>query len=679
MHIPLLTDVVVLLGVSLGVLYIAHAVRLPAIVGFLLTGVLLGPHGLAVVQSVHEVEQLAEIGVILVLFTIGLEFSFADLLKMRRTVILGGSVQVFAVLGLVFGALAVAGWPLNEALFLGMIASLSSTAVVLRLLQQRAESDTAHGRVNLGVLVYQDLMIVPMILAIPILAGTGGGLGPALTSFAAKAAAILVMVFLLARFVVPKILEGIVRTRSRDMFLLAVVTICLVVAWGAAEAGLSLALGAFLAGLIVSESEYSLQALSDILPFRDLFAAFFFISIGMLLNLGAAAETPLALTALVIGVLGLKAVAAGLATLVLGLSLRTAVLSGLALSQVGEFSFILAGTGLAAGLVDPVTYQSFLVVAVASIGLTPFLVAGGPRVAVLADRLPLPERLKSGVMAEAPPDREGGHELKDHVVVVGFGINGSNVARAAEVAGIPFLVIEMNPTRIKAQRARGVNILYGDAAQPAVLEHAGIHRARVVVVAISDAAATRRVVSLVRSLNPACHVIARTRYMAEVEPLQAAGAHRVIPEELETSVEIVGRVLAAYLVPKRDIEGFLAEIRADNYEILRKVRGPAPSLADLQLTLSDVEISTLTVDEGSGLAGLRLAETDLRRLHGLNVVAIQRGDRMISNPGPETVVEARDRLIVLGLSEEVNAASELFRRPTDDEALEREKLRELGL
>lgn len=665
MHIPLLTDVVVLLGVSLAVLYIAHGVRLPAIVGFLATGVLLGPHGLAVVQGVHEVEQLAEIGVILVLFTIGLEFSFADLLKMRRTVLLGGTLQVFTVLGLVFAALVAAGRPANEAVFLGMIASLSSTAVVLRLLQQRAESDTPQGRVGLGVLVYQDLMIVPMILAIPLLAGTGGGVGPALTSFALKAVGILVMVFVLARFVVPRVLASVVRTRSRDMFLLAVVTICLVVAWAAAEAGLSLALGAFLAGLIVSESEYSLQALSDVLPFRDLFAAFFFISIGMLLDVGAAAATPLPLTALVLGVLLLKAMAAGAATLVLGLSVRTAVLVGLALSQVGEFSFILAGTGLSSGLIDSATYQSFLVVAVVSIGVTPFLVAWAPRLADRVERLPLPTRLRTGLLSESPPDAE--HDLQDHVVVVGFGLNGSNVARAAEVAGIPFVVIEMNPTRVQSERARGRPILYGDASQAAVLEHAGIHHARVAVVAISDAAATRRVVSLVRSLNPACHVIARTRYMAEVEPLQAAGAHRVIPEELETSVEIVGRVLASYLVPRRDIDGFLAEIRSGNYEMLRAAPGATPSLADLQLNLSEVEISTLKVDAGSGLAGLALAETDLRRLHGLNVVAIRRGDRMISNPGPDTVVEAGDSLIVLGLSDEVNAASELFRTAADDE------------
>jgi CPA2 family monovalent cation:H+ antiporter-2 len=662
MHIPLLTDVVVLLGVSLAVLYLSHWIRLPSILAFLLTGVILGPHGLAWVQSVEQVEQLAEIGVILVLFAIGLEFSLADLLRMRRTVLLGGTLQVFGVLGMSFGVLWLLGTDPRKALFLGMIASLSSTAVVLRLLQQRAEVDAPHGRVSLGVLVYQDLMIVPMVLLIPVLAGAGegGGMAPALVAFALKAVGIVVMVLVLARYVVPLALARIVETRSRDMFLVAVVTICLVVAWAGSEVGLSLALGAFLAGLIVSESEYSLQALSDILPFRDLFASFFFISIGMLLDVGRILDAPAAAAGLVAGVLVLKALVAGGATLALGLSLRTAVVAGLALSQVGEFSFILAGNGLAAGLLDEGTYQSFLAAAVVSIGLTPFLMAGAPRLADALDRLPLPARLKAGTLPPSAPDQE--HDgLRDHVVVVGFGVNGSSVARAARVAGIPFVAIEMNPSRVEKQRAQGVHIHYGDASQAAVLEHAGIHKARVLVVAISDAAATRRVVALARTLNPACHVIARTRYLREVEPLQAAGAHRVIPEELETAVEITARVLASYLVPKRDIDGFVAEIRAGGYEMLRTPTGASPSLADLQLTLSELEVSTLRVDEGCAVAGRPLGDTDLRRLFGITVVAIRRGDEMIPNPGADALIESGDDLIVLGLTDEVNAASELFK------------------
>jgi len=662
MQLPLLTDIVILLGVSLLVLYLSHGVRLPPVVAFLVTGVLLGPHGLGVVRAVHEVEQLAEIGVILVLFAVGLEFSLKDLLRVRRSVLVGGTVQMCSVIAAVFAVLALAGVGRREALFLALIASMSSTAVVLRILQQRAETDAPHGQTSLAILVYQDLMIVPMMLLVPVLAGTGGSPAAAIGAFAFKAAAILALVPLLARVVVPRVLERIVDTRSRDMFLLAVVGTCLAVAWVASTAGLSLALGAFLAGVIVAESEYSHQALADILPFRDLFASFFFISIGMLLDVRLVAQSPLLLGLLVGSVLVIKAGAAALATMVVGLSLRAAVLTGLALAQVGEFSFILAGSGMSEGLIGGASYQRFLAVAVASIGATPFLMTMAPRLAHALGRLPLPARLKAGGIAASASARGAASAApSDHVVVVGFGVNGGNVARAAAVAGVPFVAVDMNPAVVRAQRAAGVPIHYGDATQEATLEHAGVPRARVVVVAISDAAATRRVTALARAMSPSCRIIARTRWMREVEPLLAAGADLVIPEELETSLEIVARVLAGYLVPKREIDAFLTEVRAGSYTMLRAPSTAGPTLADLQPRLAEVEISTLRVDADSPLAGRRLADTDLRRLFGVTVVAIRRGEELLPNPGAEVRLQAGDALIVMGLNEEVASASALFR------------------
>ncbi len=662
MNIPLLADVVVLLCVALGVLYLSHVVRIPPVVGFLLTGVLLGPHGLALVHSVDDVDQLAEIGVILVLFAIGLEFSLGDLARMRRTALVGGTIQVVGVVAVVSAALSLGGMPWHRSLFLGMMASLSSTAIVLRLLQERAEEDAPHGRVALGILVYQDLMIVPMTLLLPVLAGQGGGTASALGLFVVKTAAVLAVVLVLARFVVPPLLRSVVGTRNRDMFLLAVVALCLAVAWISSAAGLSLALGAFLAGLVVSESEYSHQALADILPLRNLFASFFFVSIGMLLDVRVVVAFPLIALAVAVGILVVKSVVSGAATLVLGFSLRTAVFVGLALSQVGEFSFILAGSGAARGLLAPEAYQLFLVGAVISIGATPFLLALAPRLIDGTLRLRLPPRLRHGAAGAYGPSRGVGMVgMRDHVIVVGFGLNGANVARAATVAGIPFVAVDMNPATARDEAARGVNVQFGDASQAAVLERAGVERARVLVVAISDAAATRRVVALARVLNPACRVIVRTRYMREVEPLRSAGAHRVIPEELETSLEIVAQVLASYLVPRQDVETFLEEVRAGGYEMLRFRRGASGTMADVQDTLAEVQISSLRVEEGSPLAGRSLDETDLRKLYGLTVVAIRRGDAVIQNPGAHEVVRDQDTLIVLGLNEEVNAASHLFR------------------
>jgi CPA2 family monovalent cation:H+ antiporter-2 len=545
-----------------------------------------------------------------------------------------------------------------------MTASLSSTAVVLRLLQQSAEVDAPHGRMSLAMLVYQDLMIVPMMLLVPVLAGDGGGLASALGGFVAQAAGILVLVVVLARFVVPQLLARVVHTRSRDLFLLTVVTVCLAIAWMSELAGLSLPLGAFLAGLLISESEYSHQALADILPFRDLFAIFFFISVGMLLDIDLALSEPVFLTGLVLGVLGLKAMAAGVATLATGSSLRTGVLTGVAMSQVGEFSFVLAGAGLAAGLMTDLTFQWFVVTAVVTIGLTPLLLSVAPALARGLGALPLVHRLE---LRERSREVGTSDQNENHLVIVGYGINGRNVARAASLAGVPHLVIDMNPALVGTEAALGVPIHYGDATRQALLEHLGVARARAVVIVLSDAAATRQVTALVRGMNPGCNIVARTRYVREVEALKELGADTVIPEELETSVEIVSRVLASYMVPRREIEAFVSEMRAGDYEMWRRPAGGRPSLFDLRQTLTDIEITTLRVDPGSGIVGQRLADSDLRRLYGVSVVAIRRGEDLIPNPGGAELVQQGDLLVVLGLGEEIAAATSLVKSPSQEE------------
>ena len=660
MHVPLLADLVVLLVVSIVVLYLSHFVDLPPIVGFLLSGVVLGPHGLGLIQGVEQVEQLAEIGVVLLLFTIGLEFSLGDLLRMRRAVLLGGSVQILLVTLAVYALSLAAGLASRSALFLGMTASLSSTALVLRLLQQSAEVDAPHGRMSLAILVYQDLMIVPMMLLVPVLAGSAGGLAAALGVFALQAAVAIVLVLLLGRFVVPQLLDRVVHTRNRDLFLLTIVTVCLAVAWASALAGLSLALGAFLAGLLVSESEYSHQALADILPFRDLFAAFFFISVGMLLDLSLVASQPLLLLAIVTGVLAIKVVAAAGASLVVGSSLSTGVITGMAMSQVGEFSFVLAGAGLSAGLMTATTYQWLVATAVATIAVTPFMLRGAPTLVRLLNRLPFGER--RGARREASGEKA---PLENHLVIIGYGVNGRNVARAAEIAGVPYIVVDMNPTLVATERARGVPIHYGDSTRQALLEHLGVRKARAVVIVLSDAATTRQVTALVRMLNVSCTIIARTRYVREVEALKELGASTVIPEELETSVEIVSRVLASYLVPRREIEAFVSEIRAGSYEMWRKSNA-GTSLLDLKQTLTDLEITTLRVDPGSPIAGQRLVDSDLRPVYGVTVIAIRRGDDMIVNPGGNEVVQGGDLLVAFGLGEELAAANELLLAPTPE-------------
>jgi CPA2 family monovalent cation:H+ antiporter-2 len=660
MDIPLLSDIVILFALGIVIVYACHMMRIPTIVGFLLTGVLAGPHGMGLISAVHEVELLAEIGVVLLLFTIGLEFSMQSLWQLKRSVLLGGSFQVLVTLIATFGIAMGVGKAAGEAVFLGFTVSLSSTAIVLRLLQQRAEMDSPHGKINLSVLIFQDVVAVPMMLLVPLLKGGAGGASAMFLPLFAKGVAIVAFAIVSARWVVPQILFRIAATRNRELFLLTVVVMCLSVAWLTSSIGLSPALGAFLAGLIISESEYSYQALSNLLPFRDLFTSLFFISIGMLVDFRVLLGHPGEVGFLVVGVMGLKTAIAGGAAAILGYPLRTMILSGLAISQIGEFSFILAKSGVEHGLLTGEGYQIFLAVSVFTMAATPFIIAGGPSIAnILLFR---GEKLK---FSNRPTDSETANPLRDHLIIVGFGLNGRNVARAARSAGIPYTIVEMNPVTVKREKARGEPIHYGDASQEAVLHHVDVHQARIMMVAIPDPIATRMVVASARSVNPRLHIITRTRFLPEVKHLYDLGANEVVPEEFETSVEILSRVLAGYFVPFDEIEKFAAQVRGDGYGMLRKLSEEAmafcdASACDYRLYLPDVKIASLRVKDGAQVAGQSLAKAALRRRYGVTVLSIRRGSDIFSNPGGDAVFQAGDVVVLAGEADRIARVRHFF-------------------
>ena len=665
MEIPLLNDIIIIFGLSIAILFICHRLRVPAIVGFLLTGILAGPYGLGLVKAVHEVEILAEVGVVLLLFTIGIEFSLKRLLQIKKPVLMGGSIQVLLTLLVTFIIVRQLGQPIGESIFIGFLIALSSTAIVLKLLQERAEVDSPHGRTTLGILIFQDIIIVPMILVTPLLAGVTGDSGESVLILIAKGIGIIGLVFVSAKWIVPQVLYQIARTRSRELFLLSVIVICLAVAWITSSAGLSLALGAFLAGLIISESEYSHHALGNILPFRDVFTSFFFISIGMLLNVGFLFRQPGTIVLMALGVLVLKSFIASFATVLLGFPLRTSILVGLALGQVGEFSFILSKTGVEHGLLTGNIYQIFLSFSVLTMAATPFIITLAPRLADIILLLPLPKRLISGF---SPVSEIKVEDKKNHLIIIGFGVNGRNVARAARVAGIPYAIIEMNPETVRSEQAQGEPIYYGDSTQEVVLQHANIKDARIVVTAINDPASTRRITEIIRRLNPKVHLIVRSRYLQEMKPLYELGANEVIPEEFETSVEIFTRVLAKYLIPRDEIEALVAEIRSDAYEMLRSLFKESSSFSDLHLQLPDVEISTLRVVERSPFVGKSLAEIELRKKYGVTVLAIRRNSQILSNPNVNMPFCANDVLFVLGPPDRVAKVAALTHNPEELEA-----------
>lgn len=657
MELILLKDVIVIFALSIIILFVFNRLQIPVVVGFILTGILVGPQGLGLIQATDEVRNLADISIILMLFTIGIDFSVRNLLQIRRPVLIGGSLQVVLTFIASFAISVAAGQIITNSIFLGFLVSLSSTAIVLKILQDRAEINSPHGSTALGILIFQDIAIVPMMLVTPLLAGASRNISYDLLFILAKGLGVIVLVIIAARWIVPFLLYQITRTRSRELFLLSIVLIGLGVAWLTASVGLSLALGAFLAGLIISESEYSQQALGNIVPFRDAFTSFFFVSIGMLLNVGFLLKEPVLIIAVTIGVLLVKGLMSSIAIAITGLSLRVTLLTGLALSQIGEFSFILSQVGTRYGLLSGSSQQLFLDVTILSMALTPLVIAIAPRIADMALLLPVPDKLKTGwYPAQATIEKA----LSDHLIIIGFGLNGRNLARAASAANIPYVIVETNPETVRLEREKGMPIYYGDATHDEVLKHVDIDRARVVVVAISDPAATRRIIEVARRLNPGIYILVRTRFANEVEPLYKLGANEVVPEEFETSVEIFSRVLARYFVPTDEIENFVNEVRSEGYEMFRKLQKKSLTIADIGLHLPNIELRTLRVAEHAAADGKTLGMLQLRKIYAVSVLAIRRDSQTISNPDGDTQLYANDIVIVVGEKENIDIIEYIF-------------------
>ena len=667
MEIKLLQDIAIIFGLAIIVLQVCHKIKLPAIIGFLVTGALVGPHGLHLVKGVHEVELMAEIGVVLLLFTIGLEFSLKELFRLKRQVLIGGSLQVFLTI-IATALIFFIGYelPANRSIFIGFLMALSSTAIVLRLYQERSELDSPHGETILAILIFQDIIVVLLMLLTPFLAGAGGqgfAMGKSLFILLIKTASIFGLVLLAARYLVPHALFMVARTRSRELFLLSIVAICLLTAWVTSLVGLSLGLGAFLAGLVISESEYGTAALGNMTPFRDIFMSFFFVSIGMLLDIRVVLTHPGDIGFLAVGIVFLKFGLVLLIAMLLGVSLRSALLTAFALAQVGEFSFVLSKFGLAHDFLPGLRYQFFLAVAVITMAITPFLISFSPKLAEIILRLPFPDRLKRGLApVKQDEDRRKSKTLRNHLLIIGYGLNGRNLTKAAINANIPYVIIETNPETVRREKKEGKNILYGDATHMPVLEHAGITSARVAVIAISDYVASRQIVGQIKELNPYIYLIVRTRFVTEIDTLRELGADEVIPEEYETAVEIFIRVLHHYLVPQQDIDRFMSEVRADGYQMLRSQPRSLVSICDMSGCLSDSEMKVIQLEKGSPFTGKTIAEIGMRKNYGVTILAIRRQEAMKPNPAADTILLADDVLILFGTSEKLTECLEICRR-----------------
>lgn len=657
MELEFLKSLTIIFGVSAIVVFLLSRLNIPSIVGFLIAGLILGPHGLELIRNVKDVELLAEIGVILLMFTIGLEFSLSRLLMSRAMVFGGGLLQVSTTIAVV----AILSYTLlrqdsNIAIFNGFLVSLSSTAIVMKLLFDRAEINTAHGRMSVGMLIFQDLCVIPFMLLIPILAGNGGSVID-VAVIMLKASVVIGAVIFAARWVVPHILHQVVSSRSRELFVITIILLCISTALLTSQFGLSLALGAFLAGIIISESEYASQAISDILPFKESFSGLFFISVGMLMNVDFFRSNLATVVSIVCIILILKFATGMLSSSAFNQPLRVSIQTGIYLFQIGEFSFVLALAGKSAGLLTEYAYQMFLSSSVITMILTPFVINAAPSISAwLSSRAPLKrlERIKS---------REGeAHHLRraGHVIIIGFGVNGSNLARVLKESDISYVILEMNAATVKRMKKKGEPIYYGDGTSSEILHKMGIHHAKVLVIAISDAAGTRRIVQIARHENPELHIIVRTKYIAEVDDLKKLGANEVIPEEFETSIEIFSRTLHHYHMPRNVITEHIDNIRKDSYSVLRTVELPKKHLAERHEFLKDVETETYLIKEGSPVDGRSISELHLRAKTGVTIITVQRGERVHHNPSSEFILKAGDVVLFLGKRENVNHAIEYF-------------------
>ncbi len=654
-----LTEIVLLFGAALGAACLARLLRAPTIIGFIAAGLVLGPAGFGLIHE-EAVHFYAELGLMLLLFTVGLELSPEPLLRMGRRLLTAATLQIAAT-ALAAGLLMRLVWPMggSAAAVVGVAVALSSTAIVLKQLSDRGEADTPAGGLTIGILIVQDIAVVLVMLLLPLTVGAGGPwwlvVGRAALALGSLAGATFV-----ARMLLPWLLRMVFRGGGLELMTLFALVMACTGAWLASLANWSWALGSCIAGLLLAQTDLRHQLRAEITPFRDAFNALFFVSLGMLLDRATATAYagPLVL-AVVVTLIGKTALTAG-AVLASGWPLRLSLTVGLSLCTVSEFGYVLAREAQQLGLV-PADVLHFVVAwalgtMLLGAGLVPFAatIAGG-----LARRLQ-PDRPVGGAVSSP----HGELALQDHVVIVGYGINGRNLARVLRATGIPYSVIEMN--RAIAERARGDGggaVVVGDATRLSILERAGFMTARALVVAVADQHSVRRTVAQAHAARPDLYILARTRYVAELEPLRRLGARSVIPEEFETSIEIFSHVLKEFGIPDNVIGQQVTLVRAGQYAMLRGLAIDAAARAEWIRMLELAVTQTHMLLPDSPAAGRTIREVDLRARTGVTIVAVTRNGQPTPNPPPELALQAGDVLVLVGTHRQLAAAREALDAP----------------
>jgi len=637
-HGLLLPELVLTYALALVFILSLARIRVPPIVAFIIAGAVAGPAGIGIVKTQEDVNLLADLGIVLLLFTVGLEFSLNEIQRIWKAVVFGGSLQIggtAVVLMVLLSAPGLMSW--RTSLFIGLFVALSSTAIVLRELSSRNQLDAPHGRLAVGVLLFQDLAIVGLLLLVPILSGKTAL--SAVPMVLLRAAAAIGAVAVVSRLVLPVLFRLVAQSGRREAFPLAVLLASIGTAWVASLLGISMALGAFLGGLILAEGEFSHQAHAEIRPLRDILAGLFFISLGMLADFNAIlSQLPLVLGVTIVLIV-VKAVVAGGALFAVATPLRVAATAGIGLAQVGEFSFILGRSGLDVGLLSSRQWQVLLAASIATMIATPALVAFAPAAGSwLAEKTKRPDE----------SDDDSGHEnLVDHVVILGFGVGGRLLAGALRELAVPYMILDMNGATVRQMRAEGESIFFGDATNEDALRGAGVQRARAVVAVLSDPYASARAVSAIRQLNRNVIIIVRARYRLEAETLQRMGATVAVAEELEASLEVVAQTFARLDVPGNVIEVLLEGFRRDSTAI-RARRAPSKPLESLPSAIRKTPVASHQLGASDWATGRTLAEINLRAETGALIIAVQQGDRYVTSPAADLTLSPGDVLYLVG-------------------------------
>jgi CPA2 family monovalent cation:H+ antiporter-2 len=645
----IIKDIVLILLISIPIIVIFNRMHLPSIVGFLIAGIILGPSALKIISNPDQIEIMAEIGVILLMFSIGLELSLKELVKIKKILLLGGGLQVTATILITSIIIFAIGLPVKQAIFFGILVSLSSTVIVLKLFSDKDELDTPNGKISLGILIFQDLAIVPLFLIVNLLGSSdqvsfGEVTIQLLTAFGAVAAIIFI-----AKYLSPHLLYRLAKLRMKEIFTVGVILLILGTAYLTHSLGLSFAIGAFIAGLILSESEYSHQIVADTLPLKDAFNSLFFVSVGLLLNLSFVFESPLIVFAYSLGVVLIKALIIFVVVLLLKYPVRIAILVGLGLAQVGEFSFIVGEQGFNLNLISPELFNVFISSTIITMVLTPFLFKLAPRIAG-----------KSSDLSMGKPKDKLIEDIQDHVIIAGFGLNGRNLAHVLKETGIRYVIIEMNPETVKKEKAKGEKIVYGDIGNYEVLKSAQIKNAKILVIAISDRSTSKRALKLAKELNPNIHVIVRTRFMTETDELVKLGAAMVIPEEFETSIQIFRKVLEQYHIPLNIIMQQVNLLRGESYKYLRSEDGTEVAFTHIDEILSARLTDTFYINDENKFAGKSIEELNLRKKTDATIIAIVRKGATITTPAAKEILQPGDTLVITGTHQAVDLAFELL-------------------